>query len=177
MAKILKIVTAEHPLIRKKLSAVKTIDNRIKELIEDMRKTVINEQDPEGVGLAANQVGVDSRVYLAKIGKEFVAFINPEIITYSKEMAEQFEGCLSITDYFGFVTRAKEVTVRYTTEKGKVGTKSFKGLAARIMQHELDHLNGRLFIDHVAVQSKEVFKYLGNDEKGEPKFEKYRLDA
>ncbi len=149
-----------------------------------MRQTVLAEKDPEGVGLAANQVGLDKRIFLAKIapksktsaGSEFAAFINPEITNFSKEMQEEFEGCLSIPDIFGYVKRAQEVTVRYTNTKGQIKSRTFTGLPARIMQHEMDHLNGRLFIDHVQNQSKELYRYLGTNKKGEPEFEKLKIE-
>lgn len=172
----MKILNLEQPIIRKKLKPVSVIDQSVKTLIEKMRQTVEAEQDPEGVGLAANQVGIDQRLFLAKIGKTFEPFINPEILEYGKEIDEQFEGCLSIPDLFGFVKRPKEVTVKYTTPEGKAVTKTLKGMPARIIQHEMDHLNGRLFIDHVAAQTRELFRYLGHDDKGEPQFEKLQLN-
>lgn len=188
----MKILTLEHPIIRKKLKPVGRVDGELKKTIEAMRKTVVDEKDPEGVGLAANQVGLDLRLFLAKItqdkgkkeqkksdavrAKDFIPFINPEITSFSKEMDEVFEGCLSIPDLFGFVKRPKGLTARYTNSEGKVVTKEFSGMPARIIQHEVDHLNGRLFIDHVAIQTKELFRYLGTNDKGEPKFEKVKLE-
>lgn len=188
----MKILTLEHPIIRKKLKPVGRVDNAIKKTIEEMRKTVVAEKDPEGVGLAANQVGIDLRLFLAKMpqdkekkeskksdaerARDFIPFINPEITAFSKEMDEVFEGCLSIPDLFGFVKRPKELTVRYTNSEGKIVTKEFSGMPARIIQHEVDHLNGRLFIDHVAIQTKELFRYLETNDKGEPKFEKINME-
>lgn len=186
----MKILTLTHPIIRKKLKAVGRIDAHVKKTIEEMRKTVLAEKDPEGVGLAANQVGLDMRLFLAKIvdaksrkklsdverAKAFSPFINPEITSYGKEMDEVFEGCLSIPDLYGFVKRPKSISVKYTNIDGKTVQRSFTGMPARIIQHEVDHLNGRLFIDHVAVQTKELFRYTGLNDKGEPQFEKVRME-
>lgn len=173
---ILKIVTFENPIIRKKLKPVARLDRDVMKFVADMRQTVLAEKDPEGVGLAANQVGHDRRIFLAKIGQEFQPFINPEITHYSKDYFEEFEGCLSIPDLYGFVKRAKTVTVKYMGTDGKPKTQTFEGLPSRIMQHELDHLNGKLFIDHVKLQTKEIYHFTGTDDKGEPQFEKYRLE-
>lgn len=120
-------------------------------LIEDMLETMY---DAPGVGLAAPQVGVNARVLVMDcVGKEEtpepMALINPEIISVSEEMNEHEEGCLSIPEQYGLVTRPAEVEVRWTTVAGGGEERRFEGLWATCVQHEIDHLNGKLFIDYL----------------------------
>ncbi len=128
------------------------IDAEVRKLVHDMFDTMY---DAPGIGLAAIQVGVARRVVTidtARDGEEKkpVALINPEIISASPELSVYSEGCLSIPEYFEEVERPAKVTVRFTDLDGAVREVPAEGLFATCVQHEIDHLNGVLFIDHIS---------------------------
>ncbi|HRF08613.1 MAG TPA: peptide deformylase [Xanthobacteraceae bacterium] len=146
------IVQLPDPVLRKISSPVQKIDDEIRKLIEDMFETMY---DAPGVGLAAVQLGVTKRVVTidATRGDEEKApmvFINPEIVSASEETDSKEEGCLSIAEFYEEVERPSQVKVRYMDEKGKMREIEADGLLARALQHEIDHLNGVLFIDHIS---------------------------
>ncbi|MEM7547428.1 MAG: peptide deformylase [Pseudomonadota bacterium] len=127
-------------------------------LIENMLETMY---DAPGIGLAAPQVGVNARVLVMDCADkeatpEPMALINPEILTRSDEMNEHEEGCLSIPDQYGMVTRPAAVKVRWTTPKGSVEEADFDGLWATCVQHEIDHLDGKLFIDYLGAVRRQM---------------------
>jgi peptide deformylase len=146
------ILQLPDPVLRKVSSPVEKIDGEIKKLIEDMFETMY---DAPGVGLAAIQIGVAKRVVTidatrGEEDKKPMVFINPEIVSASEEKDSKEEGCLSITEFYEEVERPSEVKVRYMDEKGKTHEIEADGLLARALQHEIDHLNGVLFIDHLS---------------------------
>lgn len=146
------ILQLPDPVLRKVSTPVKTIDDEIKALIKDMFETMY---DAPGVGLAAIQIGVAQRVVTIDASrgeeeKQPMVFINPEIVSASAEKDVKEEGCLSIAEYYEEVERPSAVKVRYMDEKGKVKEIEAEGLLARALQHEIDHLNGVLFIDHIS---------------------------
>lgn len=117
--------------------------------------------DAPGIGLAAPQVGVNARVLVMDCAREEeeprpLALINPEIVALSDETNEHEEGCLSIPDLYGVVERPIEVTVRWTDTEGAAREEAFAGLWATCVQHEIDHLNGRLFIDHLSAVRRQM---------------------
>jgi peptide deformylase len=121
-------------------------------LADDMLETMY---DAPGIGLAAIQVGVPRRMLVIDISKEDedekpVVFINPEILTVSDERSTYEEGCLSIPDYYAEVERPASLTLKYVGRDGKQQTIEADGLLATCLQHEIDHLNGVLFIDHIS---------------------------
>jgi len=131
---------------------VKQIDAAIRKLVNDMFETMYK---APGIGLAAIQVGIAKRVITLDLSKkeddhEPQVFINPEITWRSKERAKFEEGCLSIPDYYEEVERPAEVKVRYLDVSGKKHEIDAKGLLATCLQHEIDHTNGVLFIDHLS---------------------------
>jgi peptide deformylase len=131
---------------------VKQVDTSIKKLVDDMFATMY---DAPGIGLAAIQVGVAKRVITMDLSKKEgdhkpEVFINPEILWTSEESATYEEGCLSIPEYYEEVERPKEVKVRYLDLDGKKREVAAKGLLATCLQHEIDHINGVLFIDHLS---------------------------
>jgi peptide deformylase len=135
----------EEKFLRKGTKKVKDPkDSKIKELIKNMREIMIKEK---GVGLAANQIGLNAQIFVMGFGEDFFAFINPKITKYSKEIEEMEEGCLSVPGIAGIVSRPMAVEVKGYNEKGKEIKKKFEGVFARICQHEYDHLSGVLFID------------------------------
>lgn len=144
---ILPIITLPNPILRERAreitpEEIKTSD--IQKLISDMKETVL---PAGGIGLAAPQVGFSVRLILIALGNKLMALINPEIINFSwrKEVLE--EGCLSVPQKFGPVKRAKIIKVKALDENGKIIKFKAKDLFARVIQHEVDHLNGILFID------------------------------
>lgn len=146
------ILQLPDPVLRRVSTPVAKIDDQIKKLIDDMFETMY---DAPGIGLAAVQIGVAKRVVTidATRGEEEkkpMVFINPEIISASEETDVKEEGCLSIAEYYEEVERPTAVKVRYMDEKGKTHELDAEGLLARALQHEIDHLNGVLFIDHIS---------------------------
>lgn len=168
---IQKIIDIKNQKLREKSKEVGKIDKKIDELILDLKQTLKAQKDPEGVGLAAPQIGKNVRVFLAYYNGIEHVMINPEIIQIahvskkSKEITSNsvLEGCLSLPHYYGPVKRAKKLTLKYTNEKGEEVIREFKGFLAHIIQHEIDHLNGVLFIDRVLEQKLPLYKFSGDD--------------
>lgn len=116
----------------------------IRELIKKMRQVM---EEANGIGLAANQIGLDMKVFVAQVERKFYAVFNPEITDTSKELELSAEGCLSVPEVMGEVPRHYRVTLKGYDKSGKRITIKAWGLLARVFQHEVDHLNGRLFVD------------------------------
>ena len=140
---VLEIKTAGDPVLKHLAMPVAKIDKRIKKLLDDMAETMYA---TDGVGIAAPQVGVSIRAIVVDVGQKRFDMINPEI-TYREGSAVDVEGCLSCPNLFGDVERAEKIRVKYTTRYHKEREIEVEGLLARCIQHEIDHLNGRLFID------------------------------
>jgi peptide deformylase len=146
------IITLPDKRLRLVSGPVDRIDPELKRLVEDMFETMYH---APGIGLAAIQVGVPKRVVTMDLAKkedskEPRVFINPEILWSSEETSVYEEGCLSIPDIHEDVTRPARVTIRYTDLAGKPQEAEAEGLFATCIQHEIDHLNGVLFIDHIS---------------------------
>lgn len=140
---ILKIKTAGNPVLRQVAAKVTKVDKKIKRLLSDMADTMY---EADGVGLAAPQVGVSSRIVVIDIGEGVIEMINPEIICKDGTCIN-VEGCLSVPNFDGEVERAKSVKVKYQDRNGKPVVLDATDLLAIAVQHELDHLDGILFID------------------------------
>lgn len=134
------------PILRKKSRPVKEINDRIRKILDDMVETMYKE---EGVGLAAPQVGKLRRMVVIDVGQGPIKMINPEIIERSEILEEDVEGCLSLPGFNGTVLRPEEVRLRYTDEMGEDHEAQARGLFARCICHEIDHLDGILFRDRV----------------------------
>ena len=145
MPKILKIIQEKDPILRKKAEPVKNPgSSEIKELIANMIATMVK---INGVGLAAPQVGASLRIFTVNVEEKISVFINPEIKDFSDDKIPFEEGCLSVGKVWGQVVRPKKLTIKALDENGKPFKIRAKGLLARVIQHEMDHLNGGLFID------------------------------
>lgn len=155
---ILPIVTYNDPILRQKTRPIEVLSSEVEELIENMFETMYNSS---GVGLAAPQIGqslqlfvIDADAMTEDIDDETdygpMVFMNPEIIEERGEEVVMEEGCLSIPDVRDDVKRVSEVLVRYRDKKFKERTESFSGWASRVIQHEIDHLNGILFLDYLS---------------------------
>ena len=140
-----KILTMDYPVLRAKAKKISRFDPWLERLVQDMWETM---RDAPGVGLAAPQIGESVRVLVAEYEDHKVALVNPEIIKASDDEELATEGCLSIPGYVGDnVPRALAVTVKARDPKGKEVRVKAEGWWARILQHEIDHLNGVLYID------------------------------
>jgi peptide deformylase len=138
--------------LRAKSEPVKTVDAEVRALVNDMFETMYK---APGVGLAAIQVGVPRRIVTVDTAKKDEpknpqVFINPEIVWNSEEKNTYEEGCLSIPEYYEEVERPSEVKVRFMDIAGKTQEVAANGLLATVLQHEIDHTNGVLFIDHIS---------------------------
>ncbi|NWF78385.1 MAG: peptide deformylase [Chloroflexi bacterium] len=141
----------DNPVLKQKAKRVPGIDGSIQKLIDDMIETM---RQANGVGLAAPQVGVSLRVIVVQMpGEEPIAIINPEIVKRTGEQ-EVTEGCLSVPGHYGEIKRAAEVVVKGKDRRGKAIRIKATGLMAEALEHEIDHLNGTLYIDHVESPEK-----------------------
>ncbi|WP_324751507.1 peptide deformylase [Roseovarius sp. Pro17] len=147
------------PRLKKICEAVTDVTGDMHRLAEDMLETMY---DAPGIGLAAPQVGVLSRLIVMDCIKEEGAtprpmvMFNPEVTASSEAMNVYEEGCLSIPDQFADVTRPAEVEVRWVDMDGNEQSAGFDGLWATCVQHEIDHLNGKLFIDHIGPMKRQL---------------------
>jgi len=148
---ILSILTLPEPILRQKSKRVKNIDGSLRKLAGDMIETM---HAVSGVGLAAPQVGVPLRVIVIGMpGEEDFVLINPQIVRRSGERLVT-EGCLSVPGYFGEIQRAQRVTVKGKDLSGKEIRIKAEELLAQALEHEIDHLNGLLYIDHLESNDK-----------------------
>jgi peptide deformylase len=137
-------------VLRKKSAPVEKITPEILKLIKEMKETLKNAEN--GVGLAASQVDINIQLFVIidELSKDgHTVFINPQITQVSKKMAIEEEGCLSLPGKWSELPRADKVTIKATDENGQKFKIKTKGIAARLMLHEMDHLNGVLFVDHL----------------------------
>lgn len=184
---MLPIIKAPNEVLSQAAKPINHIDKEVLRLIAEMKQTLLGTHDPEGVGLAAPQVDRSIQLFIAKPTQKspFLIFINPKIVSQSDAMQElkrpkkskapgKLEGCLSLVDIWGTVSRHKQLTVSYLDEKGASHTKKFSGFLATIIQHEIDHLEGVLFPKRVLEQKGKLFKS-HKDKKGEDVFEEIEI--
>ncbi len=147
MSKLLPIIIHPNPILRQKSAKIKKISHKIKRLALDMEKTML---EKDGIGLAAPQVGKNLRIIAINTKDGPLLMFNPKITRKSwlKEWGE--EGCLSLPKIYGKVKRKRNVRAVYLDENGQKKKIKAEGLLARVIQHEIDHLNGVLFIDYMA---------------------------
>lgn len=169
---IRKVVRTGNPKLKAVSKAVKSVDKKVLNLIKDLSDTLKVQKDPEGVGLAACQIGENARVFVmvTKEGK-IKPVINPEIIDIDKGTKKAskikgksiLEGCLSLPNYYGPLKRAQKITIKYLNTQGKEITETFSGMEAQIVQHEIDHLNGIMFLQRLFEQKKPLYKLEGEE--------------
>lgn len=189
-----QIVTTPNPILIKKAKKVVHFDHKLHDILANMHDTLMATTDPVGVGLAAPQVGLPMRIFQTKPNSKsaVTSYINPEIIRNSPDAGvpaytnsqkvearkpkkgKLLEGCLSIPNIWGHVTRHKEVMLSWQDEHGKKHTKLFKGFPAVIIQHEMDHLEGVLFTKHVMAQNETLYKS-HKDENGDDIFDEIKI--
>jgi peptide deformylase len=184
---IQKILQSGDPKLRDVSKPVACVDKKILSLVANLKDTLTVQKDPEGVGLAAPQIGKNLRVFVILDKGKLKTVINPEVIpskltlkqssneiigkpkkskTKKRAMNHEprttskniMEGCLSLPNYYGPLRREKEITISYLNEVGEKVTETFTDFPAQIVRHEIDHLNGVLFIDRLLEQKKKLFK-------------------
>ena len=155
------IVMIPDPILRQKSAPIERVDDELRAFADDMLATMY---DAPGIGLAAIQVGEPIRMLVADVSgegeeKDPKVLINPEIVARSSERSVYEEGCLSIPDYYADVERPAEVAINFLDRDGKQQSLDAEGLLATCLQHEIDHLDGVLFVDHISKLKRDmVFK-------------------
>ena len=165
---IRKILTEPDPFLRQKSEKVDIVDNNIRTLMDDMLETMY---DAPGIGLAAIQVGVPKRVIVIDLSKNNdtknpLYFVNPVILTKSNKDASYEEGCLSVPNQFAEISRPNTCSVKFLDYEGNEKIIEANGLLATCIQHEMDHLEGILFIDYLSKLKKDmIIKKLSKQKK------------
>lgn len=157
---IKQIVTRPNEILSNKTQKVSGVDALTKEILQDLKDTLDSAKEPEGAGLAANQLGYNKSICLVRrfyqdpadeqntLSKDYF-LINPKIISHSKETDVRFEGCLSVPDEYGKVQRYKKIKVKTLDAQGEPVRVTGTGFFGRTLQHEIDHLNGTLFTEKI----------------------------
>lgn len=172
---MLQVVKAPDPRLKVQTKRVKKINPALLSTLKEMIKLTKTFNDPEGVGLASTQVGLNEAFFVAKNGPKFLSVINPKILSNGKRTKNYFEGCLSTPNIWGEVKRFTNIKVSYQDTDGKTITVTLKGILAWIFQHEIDHLNGVLFQDRVLEQKGKFYKFTGKDKTGTDNFEEISI--
>jgi peptide deformylase len=176
---IRKILRSGDPKLRETSKPVTKIDSKILKLVQDLKETLAVQKDPEGVGLAAPQIGKNLRVFAVNYKDFKKVFINPKILEAHASPAAKdkpptaksdiLEGCLSLPNYYGSLKRNQKLKVKYQIPEKINGqwsiinkVEEFKGFYAQIILHEIDHLNGVLFIDRLLENKKPLYKLSGD---------------
>jgi len=177
------IISLPHPSLRTKSKRVGVITEEIKQLVSDMEAATIDwemsREHEVGVALAAVQINQLFRIvvvrndYNDKSNHEFTVLINPEIVKYEGQQVEDYEGCLSVKNIYGKVSRYEKVRVKALDIEGKSFRLTAEGFLARIMQHEIDHTNGIVFIDHIRDDIEAFFRLSTSGEIEQLNYSKY----
>src|SRR5258708_1305558 len=168
---VLKVVNVKNPVLRQIAKSVSKVDKKVLALIKEMQETLAEQKDPEGVGLAAPQIGKSLQIFVVNYKELKRVIINPEVLEISKtkkintekKTKDILEGCLSLPHYYGPIKRADKIKIEYQNEKGQKEIEEFIGFNAQIIQHEIDHLNGILFIDKILEQKSPLYKFDGDE--------------
>ena len=152
------LIILPDPILRQVSQPIETVDGEMRKLADNMLETMY---DAPGIGLAAIQIGVARRMLVLDVSKDGedkqpLVFINPEVVAATDARSVYEEGCLSIPDYYAEVERPAGITVKHLDRDGKERLTEAEGLLATCLQHEIDHLNGVLFIDHISKLKREM---------------------
>jgi peptide deformylase len=155
---LLPIITAPDPRLKLTAKPVKAVDAEIRRLMDDMLETMYA---APGIGLAAPQVGLQRRVLVVDIAREGdtpqpLKIANPEILWRSEELATYSEGCLSLPEHYADVSRPARIKLRYLDYQNEIREVEMEGLLATCVQHEMDHLDGVLFVDHISALKRNI---------------------
>ena len=168
---ILPILVAPHPVLKTKAKPIDAVDDDIRQLMDDMLETMYNAR---GIGLAAPQVGVSKRILVMDVAREEedpqpICMANPEIIWASEEEELREEGCLSLPEQYAEVVRPLVVRVRYLDREGEIRELEADEIMGICVQHEMDHLDGTLFVDHLSgLKRNMILRKLQKARKGKP---------
>ena len=165
-----KLIYVPNPLLRQKATKINSVGTPELEIAKKMKEIMLR---APGVGLAANQIGILKQIitifYVDQNTKKEIQYnlFNPKIISYSNKMITMEEGCLSLPEQFAEIERPEKIEFQYVNENNKLIKKEASGLESRILQHEIDHLSGKLFVDYLSslkrnIIIKKVKKYLKN---------------
>lgn len=160
---VLKIVKYPSDILLQKLQPVEKFDSNLKYIVKDMFETMYAYN---GIGLAANQVGINKRIVVVDVSLREerkvlpIALINPQIVNYSKKKQVAEEGCLSFPGFFEKVVRSLSVEVEYYDINGKRQRIIAEGLFARVLQHEIDHINGIVFVKRMSLEKQIKFYFM-----------------
>ena len=153
----MKIVTTPNEILNHPTREVTEFDENLRKTVREMEEILRNQRNPEGVGLSANQVGLNLRLAVVRLNPDeqdstphFLTIVNPRIVSQSADITEEYEGCLSIPNHYGPLPRAQAVTVQFQDLKGETLTIKATAFLARIFQHEIDHLDGKLITERSA---------------------------
>ncbi len=181
----MKIVLAPNPILRAATSTVLLPAAKLAKIITEMKAALVAQKDPEGVGLAANQVGLPYSLFLARFETKkdspIHTFINPKIISHADDLAPQegekapLEGCLSLPNFYGIVKRYRWVELTFLDKNQQEKTEKFAGFAATVIQHEMDHLSGKIFVERILEQQGQLFKSTGKDKRGKDLWEEVEI--
>ena len=163
-----QIIALPHPRLRERSKKIAIVTDEVRKVIEDMKAATLDWEASRphevGVALAAIQIDQPLRIIVIrnnfdnKEDRSFSVFINPKIIKAEGEMIEDYEGCLSVKDIYGKLPRASRVRVRALNENGNSVRVRADGFLARVLQHEIDHLNGKVFVDHIKGKTDAFYK-------------------
>ncbi len=162
------LIYVPNPILKQRANKINFVGDEELKIAKKMREVMVR---APGVGLAANQIGILKQIvtifFIDQDSKKEIKYnlFNPEIISYSSEKVSMEEGCLSIPDQFAQIERPKNIVLKYLDDNNKIIKKEIGGIEARILQHEIDHLSGKLFIDYLSslkrnIMIKKVKKYL-----------------
>lgn len=170
------IIQAPNEILRTPAKPVDLKMPGLEKIITEMKKILVNQSDPEGVGLAANQIGLLYRLFVTRTG----VFINPEILEHSEDLQPEekkspFEGCLSLPKYYGVVKRYKWVKLKYWKDSDGHRSDIFEGFPAVVVQHEMDHLDGKIFVERILEQQGSIYKVTGKNKKGKEQWEEVEI--
>ena len=165
---LLPIITAPDPRLKAKTRRIPAVDDRVRRLMDDMLETMYA---APGVGLSAIQVGVAKRIIVIDVAREDekpqpIFLANPELLWLSEEMSALDEGCLSLPDQFEPLERPARCRVRFLDRQNEIRELEADGLLSRCIQHEMDHLDGTLFVDHLSlVKRNMILRRLGKSKR------------
>lgn len=209
----MQIIQSPHEFLRLPARSVDFAGPKLEKIIEEMTQTLLSCRDPQGVGLAANQVGLPYCIFLAKFNSKKLepaspvatqggpvrVFINPEIVAHSEEFQPEnkkgpLEGCLSVPKYYGQIKRWQWVKLKFQTltharpplacVELELKEETFTGFPAVVIQHEMDHLDGKIFVERILEQGGKLYKQslrpsaakiTGKDKKGKEKWEEVQI--
>lgn len=155
---MLKLVYAPDPILKKESAPLPQVDEHHRELIKEMYEVMYSSN---GVGLAAPQIGLNLRIFVLDAGsredeKKPITIINPKILSLGEEIVSYEEGCLSFPEHFAEIDRPEKIDIEFLDENNNKKSLKFVGFESRIIQHEIDHLNGILFVDHLSRLKRDV---------------------